>query len=129
MKRVNNLPILKQRRKELRGNSTTQEELLWSRLRQSRSGFKFKRQHSIGPYILDFYCPEKRLAVELDGRQHVENKDYDVERAHYLREFGIKIVRFWNSEVDDNIEAALKRIMQELNLRPAKGEVLGERRG
>lgn len=123
MKRLNNLPLLKQRRIELRHNSTPQETLLWNKLRKHGAGSKFKRQHSVGPYILDFYCPEKKLAIELDGSQHVENKDYDAERSRYLEEFGIKVIRFWNAKVSDNIDAVTRTIKQELDLLPAKGEV------
>ncbi|MDO8565250.1 MAG: endonuclease domain-containing protein [bacterium] len=129
MNRLNNLPPLKERRVELRKNQTPEEALLWQKLRQRKLGPKFKRQHSVGPYILDFYCPERRLAIELDGFQHVENKGYDKERSNYLSDLGIKVVRFWNSEVSDNIDFVLSKISLELSLRPAKGEVLAERRG
>lgn len=73
-------------------------------------GFKFKRQHSIGPYILDFYCPDKKLAIELDGSQHLNNKEYDQERDNYLLALDIKTVRFWNSEIDANIKGVLHDI-------------------
>ncbi|HEY4528391.1 MAG TPA: DUF559 domain-containing protein [Candidatus Paceibacterota bacterium] len=129
MKRLNNLPQLKGRRIELRRNQTPQEMFLWDELRKHRLGYKFKRQHSIGPYILDFYCPERKLAIELDGAHHIENKEYDVERTNYLSSLNIKVIRFWNKEANDNIGAVIKIINQELNLLPAKGEVLEERRG
>ncbi|MEK7227349.1 MAG: DUF559 domain-containing protein [Patescibacteria group bacterium] len=124
MKRLNNLPDLKERRKELRSNQTMQEDILWSEFREHRLGVKFKRQHSVGPYILDFYCPNKKLAIELDGSQHIENKEYDLERSYYLAELSIKVLRFWNREIDANISAVIKKIKKELGLRPAKGEVL-----
>jgi very-short-patch-repair endonuclease len=123
MKRLNNLPKFKERRAELRHNQTIQEARLWNELRKHKLGFKFKRQHSVGPYILDFYCPGKKLAVELDGAYHLGNKEYDAERSGYLSALGIKVHRFWNNRVDDNIGAVVEMIKQELGLRPAKGEV------
>ena len=129
MKRINNLPEFKHRRIELRKHQTPQEIILWKRLQRHLLEVKFKRQHSVGPYILDFYCPERRLAVEVDGSIHKENEEYDKERSIYLEEFGIKTIRFWNHEVDDNIDAVVEIISQELLLRPAKGEVFEERRG
>ena len=96
---------------DLRKNQTPQEVLLWARVRKNQLGFKFKRQHSVGPYILDFYSPEKRLAVELDGSQHLDNKEYDEERNSYLLGHEIKTLRFWNNEVNKNIEGVLQKII------------------
>ncbi|MCX6752746.1 MAG: DUF559 domain-containing protein [Candidatus Nomurabacteria bacterium] len=112
---THNHPILKPRRTELRKNQTPQEVLLWARIRKNKLGFKFKRQHSIGPYILDFYSPEKRLAIELDGSQHLDNKEYDEERDNYLLGHEIKTLRFWNNEVNNNIEGVLHKISGALN--------------
>ena len=67
MKIVNNISALFYRRKELRNNATLEETLLWSKLKHSQLGLKFRRQHSIGGYIVDFYCPAKRLVIEIDG--------------------------------------------------------------
>jgi very-short-patch-repair endonuclease len=85
------------RRRDLRRNSTDAEAALWSRLRAKRfAGFKFRRQHPCGRYILDFYCPAERLAVELDGGQHFEaaGQAYDERRTEYLRSRGIDVIRF-----------------------------------
>ena len=79
-----NDPKFKSRRKELRHNETKEEKLLWDILRGKKLQYKFNRQYSVGPYILDFYCSEKRIGIELDGFQHSENKDYDKERDDYL---------------------------------------------
>jgi len=70
---------------------------------------KFFRQYSIGPYILDFYCPSAKLAVELDGGQHnqFENKEYDAARSEYLKVLGIEVMRFWNNEVLLDIQSIL----------------------
>ncbi len=114
--RINNLAKVKERRIYLRKNQTPQEVLLWARLRRSQLGVKFKRQHSVGPYILDFYCPDKKLAVELDGSQHLNNKNYDDERSDYLSVLGIKTIRFWNNEVNANMNGVIEFIINELNL-------------
>lgn len=131
MKRINNLNFLKERRVELRGAQTPEEERLWLNLRQNRIGTKFKRQHSVGPYILDFYCPSARLAVEIDGVEHRDAIEYDKEREDYLLDKNIKTIRFWNSEVNTDIVGVLAKIEAEINsaLSPAKGEVAKGRRG
>ena len=99
-------------RRNLRRTQTPQEIILWSKLRSRGTGYKWKRQVSIGKYIIDFYCPEKRLAVEIDGIQHDDNKEYDVERTEYLKTQGITVLRFWNNEVNTNIEGVLLMIMK-----------------
>jgi len=112
---LHNHPVLKPRRVELRKNQTPQEVILWAHLRGAQLDLKFKRQHSIGPYILDFYCPDKKLAVELDGAQHLDNKEYDQERTDYLLVLGIQTIRFWNSEIDANIKGVLHKIRASLS--------------
>lgn len=112
-----NDPILKPRRKELRNRSTDAEGALWTRLQRGQmKGFKFVRQYSVGPYILDFFCPRARLAVELDGAQHdsPEGQTYDRERASYLEDRDIKVIRFRNREVMENLEGILEKIRREL---------------
>ena len=89
-----NDPKLKFRRKELRHNETKEEKLLWANIRRKKLGCKFSRQYSVGPYILDFYCVETRVGIELDGFQHLENKEYDIERDNYLLMNDIKVLRF-----------------------------------
>lgn len=120
MPRFNNPSSLESVRKNLRRNSTDSEKFLWSKVKQSQLGFKFRRQHGIGPYILDFYCPRKKLAIELDGSQHnsPEGRQYDQERTEYLNSIGIKILRFWNGEVSKNIKLVLEIIWRELNKPP-----------
>jgi very-short-patch-repair endonuclease len=100
--RLNNRHSLKDRRRELRNNSTNAEHLLWYQLRGSKvDGRKFRRQHSIGPFIADFYCPEERLAIELDGDIHDEPDriEYDARRTQYLEDHGIQVLRFRNGQV------------------------------
>ena len=99
MAKYNNLPYLKDFRKELRNRSTSAEATLWKVLQKSQvGGLKFRRQHSIGKYILDFYCPILKLAVELDGEYHsghfAEAKDR--ERDEFLNGLGIEVLRFEN---------------------------------
>jgi len=113
-----NDPKFKPRRKELRHNETKEEKLLWNILRRKNLGCKFFRQYSAGPYILDFYCSEKRIGIELDGSQHLDNKDYDKERDNYLLMNDIKVLRFWNSEISGNIDEVLEKIKSEIRLAP-----------
>jgi len=102
----------------LRKNQTPQESILWARLRRGQLGHKFKRQYSVGPYVLDFYCPIKKLAIEIDGSQHLENKEYDQERTDYLSVLEIKVLRFWNNEISTNISGVVEKIVSELSPSP-----------
>lgn len=102
----------------LRMNQTPQEIILWSKLRRGSLGLKFKRQYSVGPYIIDFYCPQKKLAIEVDGSQHIENIDYDNERTAYLNVLNIKVLRFWNNEINANIDGVMLKIINEMNSLP-----------
>ena len=108
---------LKSYRKELRNNATPAEIKLWGVLQKSNlGGYKFRRQHSVGGYILDFYCPVQKLAIELDGDSHFEDKaiDYDLVRTAYLNVLNIKVLRFLNTDVYDHLEVVCERIMAEL---------------
>ena len=107
---LRNDPALKDRRRELRRNQTDAERVFWAKVRNKQFlGMKFFRQYSFGPYILDFYCPEKKLAVELDGGQHnqLDGREYDAARTNYLNLYGIEVVRFWNNEVLGNMDGVL----------------------
>lgn len=112
--RIHNTPQKKQVRRELRQRQTPQEGLLWSILRNRGLGYKFKRQYSIGPYIADFFCAEKRLIIEVDGSQHIENQAYDNERTVYLEVMGCTVLRFWNNEVDKNTDGVIMKIRETL---------------
>ncbi len=110
MKFLRNDPTLRQRRRELRRNQTEAEKALWAQVRNKQFyGMKFFRQYSVGPYVLDFYCPTTRLAIELDGGQHnqCENKEYDTARSEYLKVHGIEVIRFWNHDVLLDMESVL----------------------
>ena len=98
----------------LRGSQTGAEGRLWARLRgRGADGLRFRRQHPIGPYVADFYCAETRLVVEIDGDTHVGKEGHDAGRSEYLAERGYRVVRFWNSDVDENIEGVLEAIWTE----------------
>ena len=95
---------LTNRAKELRKNATDAERLLWKYLRARQLYvLKFRRQHPIDNYIVDFICIEKKLIIELDGGQHAMNKEKDIKRDNTLKDKGYKVVRFWNNEVLSNI--------------------------
>ena len=116
--RIFNRKYLMQKRKHLRNNSTGAEILLWAYLKQSKiKGIKFRRQQSIGNYIVDFYCPEKKLAIELDGDFHFDEEVqiYDQERTNFINKLGIKVLRFENQEVLYNLENVLKSIADEIS--------------
>jgi very-short-patch-repair endonuclease len=119
MKFIHSNNNFKPRRSELRNNATLQEKILWSYLRKNRLKYKFRRQHSIGPYIVDFYCPEKRLVIEIDGSQHNENQEYDRERTLHLENLGHRVLRFWNNEINTNIIAVIEMIATTLSTTPS----------
>lgn len=105
--RIYNDQKLKSLRRDLRNNQTEAEEKVWSRIRAKQvRGLRFHRQYSVGLYILDFYCPKLRLAIEIDGGQHSDSQttSYDEKRTSYLREHNIKVLRYWNHEVLTQIE-------------------------
>jgi very-short-patch-repair endonuclease len=94
------------------------EKLLWHHLHNYKmAGYKFRRQQPFGQYVLDFYCPEKRLGIEVDGREHgdPESIRHDQIRDDYLRAQGVRILRFWNFQLRENLEGVLLRIRMELD--------------
>lgn len=103
-------PTTLARARELRRQMTPQERKLWYALRrQQLHGLKFRRQHPFPPYILDFYCHQHNLVVELDGGQHnaPPHSDDDQQRTAWLQARGLRVLRFWNHEVDTNLENVL----------------------
>ena len=112
-----NIPPLKSRRRELRNAPTPAERVLWRYLqRRQLEGAKFRRQQSIGWYVVDFFCVESNLAIELDGQSHYEilREDYEAERTKFLKSQGVEILRFENREVIENIEGVLETIRNAL---------------
>jgi len=117
MTRLYNRHALKERRQELRNNATYAEKLLWYSLSRGKlNGKKFRRQYSVGNYILDFYCVEERLGIEVDGAVHEEKeqKEHDEIRSRYLSEIGIRVIRFKNNEVIYNTGSVIEKIKKEL---------------
>lgn len=103
--------------RNLRKKQTLQEQHLWSILRNRQFyGLKFKRQVPIGLYVVDFCCNEKKVIIEIDGGQHNETRNimYDNKRTTFLEAEGYKVIRFWNNEIDNNIEGVYKKLMQEI---------------
>lgn len=121
MRNIYNNENLKNRRKKLRRNQTDAEKFLWSKLRKRQMlGLRFFRQYSVGPYILDFYCPAIRLAIELDGGHHNEEHviEYDERRSLYISKLNIEVIRFWNHDVINNVEGVVDTILQSINITP-----------
>lgn len=117
MRTIHNLKNHKQFKKNLRNNSTKEETILWHYLKSKKLGAKFHRQQGIGKYIVDFYCPSKKLIIKLDGGQHNkdENYKYDKTRNKYLKSLGLKILRIGNYEITENIDGVLEEISHQLN--------------
>ena len=104
------------RARELRKVPTPAEIKLWARLRGGRlNGVKFRRQHAIGGYIPDFCSIKHRLIIELDGSQHLEQDEYDRERTAFFESKGYRVLRFWNSDILNDLDSVLKAILQTLN--------------
>jgi very-short-patch-repair endonuclease len=100
---------------ELRKNPTEAERKLWQHLRlRQLGGYKFRRQHSLGKYIVDFVCLEKRIVIEVDGGQHNAQVIYDQQRTAWIEQHGFRVLRFWDNEVMQNIEAVKEAIWQAL---------------
>jgi very-short-patch-repair endonuclease len=116
MENYHNLPQKKEARSSLRNALTPAEATLWKSLKGGQlAGRKFRRQHSVGAYILDFYCPEERIAVELDGAGHytVAGNLHDTDRTDYLNNLGIRVIRFENKLVWSALDSVLQTIERE----------------
>jgi very-short-patch-repair endonuclease len=106
---------MRDRARELRQRSTVFEQELWQELRSGRlSGFKFRRQKVIGPYIVDFVCPATRLIIELDGSQHACNQPYDQARDAWLQVQGYQVMRIWNNAWSQHRQDVLTLIWHQL---------------
>ena len=115
MAKLHNLHSLKPIRKNLRNNSTSAEATLWKILKKSQvGGFKFRRQHSVGKYVLDFYCPSLQLTIELDGESHADllNIAQDGERDEWLNQQGITVFRYENRWVFEYPDVIKKDILE-----------------
>ena len=126
---LNNLPDLRTFRRKLRSNLTPAEARLWSLLKNSQlEGRKFRRQHSFGGYILDFYCSSEKLGIELDGEVHFNERaaQYDHERSLFLRYFGVRVLRFENRSVFENREWLLREIRSAFGWRLERSDWIDE---
>lgn len=100
--------------RELRKNSTVEEKILWNYLRNRELfPFKFRRQFVIDPFIVDFYCDQLKLVIELDGSQHADEKEleYDKKRTEFLERNGIQVIRFWNEEIHQNLNEVIEYLL------------------
>jgi very-short-patch-repair endonuclease len=119
MARIYNRTDQKNKRRELRNNIPRAEVILWSKLRGKQLlGYKFRRQYSIGSYVVDFYCPGLRLAIEVDGDSHfgdgVEARDQ--RRQAYIESCGIRVLRFTNDDIYKNLYGVLSKIAEVMGL-------------
>lgn len=122
MPRIYNRFESKQLRKHLRQTMSKAEVILWSQLKGRQLGYKFRRQYGVGPYVVDFYCPQMRLAVEIDGGQHYEDRQAtnDRQRQEYIERLGIRVIRFSDREVLDDVYGVINRLQAILTLPRAK---------
>jgi very-short-patch-repair endonuclease len=121
IEKIHNMTALKDNRKKLRNSLTPAEAKLWTLLKNSRlENRKFRRQHSVGPYVLDFYCPAEKLCIELDGEGHYNEAsfEYDSARTEYLNSLNIRVLRFENKNVFENAEGVLEEIRRNITSKP-----------
>src|SRR5919108_2774054 len=118
MTKIFNKSSEKQKRQTLRNSSSKAEQMLWSKLREKQLlGYKFRRQYSVGPYVIDFYCPQLKLAIEIDGKSHFQEgmPQYDEQRQHYIESLNICFLRFINRDVFERIDVVLEMISRLLH--------------
>jgi very-short-patch-repair endonuclease len=107
-------PVICDRARALRRGLTPMERILWARLRDRRlAGLRFRRQHPLGEYIVDFYCPSVRVVIEIDGDTHAQQEAYDRERTDWLKKNGYRVIRFANGDVIRNLDNIMEAIRAE----------------
>jgi len=119
-------------KRRLRSDMTGPEKRLWSRLRSRQlQGIKFRRQHGIGPHIVDFYCPEQSLVVEIDGDSHADGKqrEKDRRRDRYLQSIGLRVVRYTNDDIMKNLDGVLEDLQKRVSSRSTSPHPSLSRRG
>ncbi|MFH1367333.1 MAG: endonuclease domain-containing protein [Patescibacteria group bacterium] len=112
---IYNRSYLTPRRRELRNRLSRAEIYLWSRVKNKQIlGYKFRRQYSVGNFVVDFYCPKLKLAIEVDGPSHFtkEAREYDKNREEYIKSFGIRFLRVTNLDVYRNMEGVIDKIIE-----------------
>jgi len=103
-------PEIFRKAEELRNNMTEAERLLWEKLRNNQLGVRFKPQHPIEHFIADFYCHSAKLVIELDGEIHEQQKEYDTGREAEIEKYDIRVIRFKNHEVLEDVDSVVERI-------------------
>ncbi len=123
-KRLRIHPTIRQFARELRQPQTPAESTLWNLLRNRNLKYKFRRQYPIDFFIIDFYCAEAKLLIEIDGSSHLEKEqqEYDQARTEYLEASGYKVIRFTNDDVRYNIHAVVTEIMEEVEKRVERND-------
>jgi very-short-patch-repair endonuclease len=118
-KKVFNISSQKQTRRMLRNNMPEPEIILWSKLKSKQLlNVKFRRQYSIEKFVVDFYCPEYKLAIEIDGENHFSAKmqEKDIWRQKIIEKYGIRFLRFTNKDITENLNGVVEKIVEHLNL-------------
>lgn len=111
-------PKIERAARQLRHHPTEAEVLLWGALRNRQlNGLRWRRQHPIGRFIVDFYCPSCRLVVEVDGEIHLQQQDYDLSRMAHSEEYGLTVLRFSNAPVESNLQEVLAAICHHISSR------------
>ncbi len=115
-RRIFNRQQQKLQRQQLRANMPMPEKILWAKIRNQQLGVKFRRQHGIGRYIVDFYCPEYALVIELDGDSHYQDdaQEYDTIRDEFMRSIDLQVLRFTNIDVMNNLESVVMKICEKI---------------
>jgi very-short-patch-repair endonuclease len=117
MTRVYNKIKIKENRRNLRKSQTKEELIFWVQVKDRRfHGYKFRRQYSIGSFIADFYCPRLKLVIEIDGGQHYEDKNIekDLQRTAYFESLGIKVKRYTNIDIKNNLSGAMDDLLSQI---------------
>lgn len=104
------------RRRQLRSKSSAPEVVLWANIKNNKLGYKFRRQYSIQSYVLDFFCPEKRINIEIDGKQHLKAQQYDLVRDRFLKAIDIHVLRFPSQRIFHDLDKVLKEIRSAMSL-------------
>ncbi len=113
MTRIFNKKSEKEKRRKLRNNQTYAEKILWMSLRRRQiCDVRFLRQYSVNYFVIDFYAPKIKLAIEVDGSSHIGKEDYDKSRQDYIEDFGIRVIRFTNENVIGNINKVIAQIVE-----------------
>lgn len=120
--RIYNQNRQKKLRRNLKQQQSEPEKILWQRLRARQvNNLKFRRQVGIGRYVADFYCPQTKLVIELDGDSHYyerKNREYDAQRDLYMKSLGLKVIRFFNTDIIRNIDGVLAVIVEKATTSP-----------